>query len=594
MDLNQELHIGTRPIRIHFTSNLPDGSSDTILTRDLFYDQQSTVNKEQQSKEKENTAKYPFFSDVVEYSLGSFKQYSRDQIVDIFFNKEQFKMTMKIGSDKSIPSYEKRQRNSKNNVMVMLQLLFPTSFPVKGNIHDTFVENIEKQTTSVPVEMSILPSFVKKIIGDEEKNSFSHIQRSSDIFTVMEVFWINDIINHPDYSRLFRELYKHSHFIAQQNKRNEDRMKEIEKKMETLYKKFYEDYILNPKNPSLKTEIENYSTNAAKRSTKGVSPERVNDILRKLPKPGDPFANIISVWFELYKLKLDAAKYNSDPNIIPPLLLRSFKETSQLLELASEYEYLVTSDKYRTNFTKYEAFMKKKTTNLEPWELEVREKMSASNQKINVIQLLKQFTPLKRSCSNKKLQDELNSFLKNGIQNETSSEFIQYVMDLMRNGKSKLGGKTDYLEIGVVSNSDAIVSKSDDKKTNVPEDVFAETKNEFYEIYLRLNFIEGILDKKNLPLIKCSYENSNLVRMREQLIHKVLKQNPMLLYSVFPLIKLDTLMPKQTKRLRRVVKQTGGFRIKGTKRKRKSIRETISGGSKRSACNRRTRNRRRK
>ena len=196
------------------------------------------------------------------------------------------------------------------------------------------------------------------------------------------------------------------------------------------------------------------------------------------------------------------------------------------------------------------------------------------------------------SCSNKKLQEQLNSFLKNGIQNEASSEFIQYIMDLMRNGKSKLGGDTDYLEIGVVSNSDAIVSKSDDKKTNVPEDVFAETKNEFYEIYLRLNFIEGILDMKNLPLIKCSYENSNLVRMREQLIHKVLKQNPMLLYSVFPLIKLDTLMPKQTKRLHRV-KKTGGFRTKGTKRRRKSIRETISGGSKRSACNRRTRNRRR-
>ena len=593
MDLDQELHIGTRPIHIHFTSNLPDGSSDTILTRDLFYDQHSTVNKEQPSKEKENTAKYPFFSDIVEYSLESFKQYSRAQIVDIFFNKEQFKMTMKIGSDKIIPSYEKRQRNSKNNVMVMLQLLFPTSFPVKGNIHDTFVENIEKQVTNVPVEMSILPSFVKKLIGAEEKNSFSHIQRSSGIFTVMEVFWMNDIINHPDYSRLFRELYNQSHFIAQQNKRNEDRMKEIEKKMEKLYENFYKDFIVDPKNASLKNEIETYSTNAAKRSTKRVSPERVNDILRKLPKPNEPFANIISVWFELYKLKLDAAKYNSDPNIIPPLLLRSFKETSQLLELASEYEYLVTSDKYRTNFTKYEAFMKKKTTNLEPWDLEVREKMSASSQKTNVIQILKQFTPLKRSCSNKKLQEQLNSFLKNGIQNEASSEFIQYIMDLMRNGKSKLGGGTDYLEIGVVSNSDAIVSKSDDKKTNVPEDVFAETKNEFYEIYLRLNFIEGILDMKNLPLIKCSYENSNLVRMREQLIHKVLKQNPMLLYSVFPLIKLDTLMPKQTKRLHRV-KKTGGFRTKGTKRRRKSIRETISGGSKISACNRRTRNRRRK
>ena len=60
----------------------------------------------------------------------------------------------------------------------------------------------------------------------------------------------------------------------------------------------------------------------------------------------------------------------------------------------------------KLNF-KYEAFMKKKTTNLEPWELEVREKMSASSQKTNVIQILKQFTPLKRSCSNKKLQEQL-------------------------------------------------------------------------------------------------------------------------------------------------------------------------------------------
>jgi len=577
MDIEDNLYIGTRPIKIHFTSNLPDGSSDVVVTRDLFYDPQTDTKNDKTkqdnpTQDKTKTQEFPFFTDMVKYSLGTFNKYSRTKIVEIFFDKNKFKAAMNIGRDAKMPSTEIRHSNAEHNVMVMLQLLFPTSFPIQGNIHDTFTENIKKETTSVPADLSILPSFVNNLIGSEEKNQFSYIQRSSGVYTVMEVFWINDVINHPDYSRLFRELYKQAHFVKQQDAKNKRRMDDLSKQITDLYRSFYEEY-MNPSNVAIVDEIKNYSLNAAKRSTKGVSPERVNDILNKLPLPSNTFATIVEPWFELYKLRLDAAKYNSDPNIIPPLLLRSFKQTSRLIELASEYEYLVASIDYAGNFKKYETFMQKQKKNMEPWDLEVREKMSKSINKTNILQILKQFTPPKRSCSNNKLQQRLNSFLKNGIQTSDSQEVIQYVMDLMRTGRSITNGSMESLGIGVVSNRDAIVSKDDDKNkdTDVPEDVFAETKKEFYEIFLRLNCIEGVLDKKNLPLIKCSYENSNLVRMYEHLNHPLIKKNPMLLYSIFPLIRLNLLMPKTMRRKSGNKPQKGGFRIrtdsKGTKRR---------------------------
>lgn len=582
---NEELQIGTRPIKIHFTSNISDGSSDIIITRDLLYDPQPN-----DIKDNTKTHEYPYFTDNVKYSLGAFKKYSRTRILDTFFNKDQFKLAMNIVIDQ-VPSLKIRESNAKHNIMVMLQVLFPTSFPVQGNIHDTFTENIKNDKTDVPTNLSILPPFINNLISTDDKSSFSYIQHNSSIYTVLEVYWINDIINHPDYSRLFRELYHRAHLVKQQYVKNKRRMEDIETKMIKLYNEFYTQYN-DPSNSSIVDEIIKYSENAAKRSTKGVSPERVNDILNKLPNPDTPdilFKTILSPWFELYKLKLDAAKYNSDPNIIPPILLRSFKQTLSLLDFASEYEYLVAFENYSNNFAKYQSFMKKKTSNMEPWDIEVREKLSQSNQKMNLIQVLNQFTPPKRSCSNITLQKQLNSFLKNGIQNNESQEIINYVMDLMRNGKSNHADFVNDMEIGVVMNSDGIVSKTNDKtkETNTSDDIFAETNNDFYEIYLHMNCIEGILDNKNLPLIKCSYENSNLVRLYENLKHPTIKKNPMLLYNIFPLIKLETLMPKKTNKSQNN-KQKGGFRPKGTKRRRgntlKSAKTIIGGGKTTRKC----------
>ena len=591
MEIEDNLYIGTRPIKIHFSSNLPDGSSDIVVTRDLFYDPQTDTKNDKTKQDnppqdnppqdKTKTQEFPFFTDIVKYSIKTFSKYSRTKILETFFDKDKFKLAMNIGRDDKVPSTEIRNSNATHNMMVMLQLLFPTSFPIQGNIHDTFTENIKKETTSVPDDLSFLPSFVNNLIGSEEKNPFSYIRRSSGVYTIMEVFWINDVINHPDYSRLFRELYKQVHLLKQQDAKNQRRMDDISKQITDLYKSFHTEFT-NPSNTAIVDEIKMYSINAAKRSTKGVSPERVNDILNKLPNPSNTtFATIVEPWFELYKLKLDAAKYNSDPNIIPPMLLRSFKQTSRLIELASEYEYLVASIGYASNFKKYESFMQKQKTNMEPWDLEIREKMSKSIHRTNVLTILKQFTPPKRCCSNSKLQQQLNSFLKNGIQTSESQQVIQYVMDLIRTGRSKTNGSMESLGIGVVSNSDAIVSKDDDKNKDMdmPEDIFAETKNEFYEIFLHLNCIEGILNNENLPLIKCSYENSNLVRMYEYLKHPLIKKNPMLLYSVFPLIKLNTLMPKTMRRKSGKKPQKGGFRIKGkgkgTNRKLPSLRHSV-------------------
>ena len=424
---NEELQIGTRPIKIHFTSNISSGSSDIIITRDLFY------NPQPKDKREETTAQeYPYFTDNVKYSLGAFKKYSRNRIIDTFFNKDQFKLAMNIVMDQ-VPNLKTREINAKHNIMVMLQLLFPTSFPVRGNIHDTFTENIKNDKTDVPTDLSILPPFMNNLISPDDKSSFSYIQHNSSIYTVLEVYWINDVINHPDYSRLFRELYHRAHLVKQQYVKNKRRMEDIETKMIKLYNEFYTQYN-DPSNNSIVDEIIKYSENAAKRSTKGVSPERVNDILKKLPNPNTPdisFKTILSPWFELYKLKLDAAKYNSDPNIIPPILLRSFKQTLSLFDFTSEYEYLVTLENYSNDFSKYQSFMKKKTSNMEPWDIEVREKMSQSNQKMNLIQVLNQFTPPKRSCSNVTLQKQLNSFLKNGIQSNQSQEIIRSITYLI-------------------------------------------------------------------------------------------------------------------------------------------------------------------
>jgi hypothetical protein len=543
--------------------------------------------------------KYPYFTNKVSYDLSQFKSYSRRQIIDTFFDKARFYAAFFSDNVTTIPDETQRNHNAKHNVMVMLQLLFPTSFPIRANMHDTFLENIKKETTDVPESMSLLPNFINELIGSDEKNQFCYIQHSSGIFTVMEVFWINDVINQPEYLQLFRTLLKSVTNANRDKRQREIRLNDIKMKFAQLYTTFYSKFN-DSKNATVKASIIKYSDNASGRISKGIDPKLVNDILNKLPPStginDDNIDDIIGMWFQLYNLKIDASKYNSDPNIIPPELTRSFSETLLLLDLASEYERITDATIYISDYAKYKGFMNKKTANMTQWDLEIRDELLKRSKISDIFNKMKQYIPPVRSCSNKKLQALINSIARQGLTDESNQTNIQYIIDLSKNGISAKNGDIDTLEVGVVSNHTGVASNTEGIQNADGEssNKLTESDEEYYDIYINVNCIKGILDKKNIPLIKCSYENSNLVRIYNHLKHPILKKNPMLLYSDFPIINIESLMPKNTRqntkrrsngsskrRTRRL--QTGGYKPKGSIKGRSIKGSSIKGRSPKSA-----------
>lgn len=587
--IDNNINIGTRPIKIHIRSNLLGGQSDTILTRNLLFDavsKESNGDKNIEETPEIPSSEYPYFTDATYYDLSKFKNFSREQIIETFFNKDQFQKEFYTNSD-TLPSDSARHSNATHNVMVMLQLLFPTSFPINGNLHDTFIENIKKETTYVPQNLSMLPTFISNLVGSDNKNQFGYIRHSSGIYTIMEAFWINDVINHPEYSKLFRELSNSAYYVKHEQSKLIKLKADVETEFMGLYTKFYSAFN-NESNASIKDSIITYSENASNRTTKGIDPKLVSSVLQHLPQPTTiptEIDKIIGKWFDLYKIKIDAAKYNSNQDIIPPELKRSFPTTARLLELASEHEYLIESNNYLNNIRAYNIFMNKKPANLEPWELELREKLLKNRKISNAFNQMKQYIAPLRGCSNQKLQDMLNSFAKNGLNYNQNPDNIQYVSDLLRNGKSNINGPIDALEIGVMSNQKVLTQTEDVPPKKEGAEV-GETEEKYYEIFIQLNCIKGILDKTNLPLIKCSYENSNLVRIYNHLKHPLLKKNPMLLYSNFPLIDLKSLMPKTPN-------QTGGYTTKRKRHGDKSLKLSVRSlkyGGKKTRKNRKSKN----
>ena len=98
-----------------------------------------------------------------------------------------------------------QNKNGNENVLTMLRLLFPTKYPIVGNIFSSFNSIILKRSEFKISFSDFLPSFLKnKLI--EGNASYSYVKIDGKIYTIAQVIWLNDIYNHKEYSELIHKL----------------------------------------------------------------------------------------------------------------------------------------------------------------------------------------------------------------------------------------------------------------------------------------------------------------------------------------------------------------------------------------------------
>jgi hypothetical protein len=141
---------------------------------------------------------YPYITDEVDYSETKIGALTYPELIDTFFNRKKFINMVSIArgnpDNKVKPD---KQKTLERNVMTMLLLLLPTKY---------FTVNNHKQSIEL-LEPGIPTHYKHSIFYNPLKTISSYVKINSKPYTVTEVIWLNDLLNHPTYRTLVEEVY---------------------------------------------------------------------------------------------------------------------------------------------------------------------------------------------------------------------------------------------------------------------------------------------------------------------------------------------------------------------------------------------------
>jgi hypothetical protein len=198
------MSINVEELKVKISTNLSGSNSSLIDFKRTMLSHPELVDMRQDLSE------YPYFTFDVKYPLKNLRYLTYKDRVEFFFNKEKFTQRLltfskektilditKIETDKDEQFYYKRRdKNIEKNILAMIELLFPTKFPVINDIQSSY-DIIQER------------SKIKNMVLDPMvTNHYCYFKINNETYTVKKNIWINDILNHPFYQRLILEYRK--------------------------------------------------------------------------------------------------------------------------------------------------------------------------------------------------------------------------------------------------------------------------------------------------------------------------------------------------------------------------------------------------
>jgi hypothetical protein len=184
------MSIEINELKINLITNIPD-KQNIEYTKDLLYHPDIEINA--------SINKYPYLVSNIELTKDYFDGYEYDKLVNVFFNRNTLLGTVKkmFGGNNSNAYKEEISSDpreimliEKKNVYLIMKLLFPTKMNSVKNYHASYDYVVPGKTT-LDVGFYYNPL----------KTNFSYIKKK-DVYTVIKVTWLNDIMNHPSYKKL--------------------------------------------------------------------------------------------------------------------------------------------------------------------------------------------------------------------------------------------------------------------------------------------------------------------------------------------------------------------------------------------------------
>ena len=471
------------------------GKNEIQFTRKMLSNPDTNID---QSIDDSKLEILPFFTSNRKLPKKTLLSMSYSEITRFFFDRKTFQKYMKsVPHDPSIRGDD----IAKYNVMTMIELLLPT-YPYIKNIYSSVDElpvgGIDKSDTESnafagwfaapkkeqPKHRLIIKDVIHSKIANTTKNPILLVI-DREQYTMNEIIWLNDVLNHPKYSEIFDTL-ENFNYWKQTSRQAIDEKIVILKSKQPGIQSMIKDQV------TIIDEYINTVSNARLNDRKYGFKVKIQNILGKLDTesniPDNIISSLITDTFQLIKLLQSKVGIQiSDPS-------KSKTFSNNRRDIETLYIYLTIQYKYFGDSIDF---------SFNEDEPEVKSFFESHYQKyIEFGKQLRLFIEPYRESTNRDFQEKINTYV-----NGTSQEFANYMQSVDKLYISNEGDSTypldsvrKFMYVGVSKFTNR--STSDDKNTKI--------KPVKYEIYLMVN-LNANTGKKEDDLTKKSDKTGNIV-----------------------------------------------------------------------------------
>ena len=422
---------------------------------------------------------YPKFTVDIEYPLDILRDLTYNERINFFFNSSKFVEILKpyfnkgvLNDDDSNTYHKILEKRTRRNIMTMMEVLFPTKFPVINDIQTSHDYLKDTQSTR--------PFWFNPF----QKHYFSYLNINSNKYTIKKTVWLNDILNHPHYRKIITEYIKFKKWANEQMystnkyKNPDDQKKDYEEKIKNEFDK-------------LKTEVNKLHYEA---------------------KSNNPGKDLTAEFNSLYKLVSGEYNQNELERYINEINWINSTSEKQIYKNQSSKTDRTKVQRIHNDIQKIFEDLKKLVEKIEKAAKYFKQTIQISLGKEKPIVIRKFATlmsgyksPL-RETSNIELQNLINSVQKTDENVLESTEFYNF-MDALY---------TKYIKNENVTHNNLLeLSNVGISYINI-----GETNKPTREVYFMFDLIDGEITDDNVNSIYCPFMGEHLGNQLEYLIQE--------------------------------------------------------------------------
>jgi hypothetical protein len=372
------------------------------------------------------------------------------------------------------------------NIMILLQTLFPNSFPILNNITESF----KMMVLNAPLPFTFknaIPEFLR--VNSYKSQFYSYLKIDGKIYTSTRLIWLNDIYNHPTYSAL---VLKYKIFNGAKKTQKTKLEGELKKKRDKFKQDFQDKgafaidqklvkFFQKQKKPEPETPV--YGDNSIRELNQTIDTiiENIEELISYLDFDPPKYKLILDVTNSIRQLYKKIEDKIVKTKEIDTKLTRLIKSISSINIFEVIFSKYLDSDEVVLDY--------------ETEEEGVKTELKAKYQfYVTFVDSLKEFIRPTKESSNSALQDVLEDFSSGALESQ---------------------GKFD-----ILMDPTKLLESSDKKAADTGVSILPMTgKDPRLEIHVQIDFIEGEVNDENKSKINCIYKGAFLGNMLDELLY---------------------------------------------------------------------------